>query len=520
MIPTREQLDSLAICSEGSLEAHPFAVVLCALALHERTAILEIRRRQLEKRIVFENGIPVDCSSNLVHETLGRFLISQGKLEESQFRECLGAAAERGLRLGELLVERELLTPYELFRMLQQNLAKKLLDGFSWQDGEFRILTGATEVESPLKVKVPQLVVTGICRFAPQTQINSSVGAWVGQRLAMHPEPFFPLDEIRLSKSQSKILEALDGPRRIDELAQGTGVSFDELTRFLYALSVVRGVAPESEIPKVARPSKPVEKATEPIAIGTPTAKMSILDPAAVASVRNEVMQAYLNYRSQDAFDLLGLESESFTVAKLESRFLDHAERFGPARFKESGFEAMAEKGRDLLLAGARAFGELSDPEKRDSLIYRRQSRLKDAGQKKGGYSSIKTDLLDSEMQFKKGKEFVAAGKLHDAVQVLEFASDCDPQNATYRAELAFARFLLEPNTAGDSALESLKEALRIDPSCGEAIFYMGDLLRRLGRLDEAEPFLRRACKVMTDRRPTEALKELVLARKKKGWRS
>ena len=53
-----------------------------------------------------------------------------------------------------------------------------------------------------------------------------------------------------------------------------------------------------------------------------------------------------------------------------------------------------------------------------------------------------------------------------EALQYLEFASDCDPQNATYAAEVAWCKFKLSPQF-GTEALKKLKEAMRLDPEKG-----------------------------------------------------
>ena len=44
---------------------------------------------------------------------------------------------------GEILLEHGLVSAVDLFRILQQNLAKKLLDLFTWNEGEFRWLDEA-----------------------------------------------------------------------------------------------------------------------------------------------------------------------------------------------------------------------------------------------------------------------------------------------------------------------------------------------------------------------------------------
>ena len=98
---------------------------------------------------------------------------------------------------------------------------------------------------------------------------------------------------------------------------------------------------------------------------------------------------------------------------------------------------------------------------------------------------------------------------------LLEFASDCDPQNSLYAAELAWCRFL-NSSAAAPKAVKELQETLRRDPNCGLAAYYAGEIERQVGNYAEAEDHLRRAIKLMSpDRRPIDALKSLSTERKR-----
>ncbi len=251
MIPTSEQLEAIAQVREGNLSEVPFAPLLLAHALRQSSLVVEVRRRQVWKRILIENGVPVDCRSNLAHETLGRYLVHEGKLGEEDFTACLSRSAARGVPLGEILIENGLLSAVDLFRILQQNLAKKLLDLFTWNEGEFRWLDEAPATDSSLKVKVPQLILTGVTRFAPQEEVDMSVAPLVGKKLVLHPSPPFPFDELRLSRHQGQIAEGLRAPgRRMGELAEATQLPVDEITRVLYALSILGVVTTADTLPR------------------------------------------------------------------------------------------------------------------------------------------------------------------------------------------------------------------------------------------------------------------------------
>ncbi len=503
MIPTPAQLGDIPRLPRGSLEEVPFAVLLHALALAERSVVVEVRRRQLEKTIIMELGVPVECRSNLVHETLGRYMVAQGKLSDGHFTACLSASFSRGVPLGEVLLENELIEPVELYRILQQNLAKKLLDLFSWRDGEFVLGDEVPEEHSSLKVKVPQLIVTGITRFAPQDQVDGAVGTLVGKDLVLDPGSPVALADLRLSEPQARLAEALARGGRMDQLAEASELPFDHFNRFLYALAILGLVVPRERLAAAPRAAPPPPAALpRPVPEPPPAALPRDLD-----RLRNEITQTYLAYRRLDPFDLLGV-AEDASPAAVQARYFEFARRHVPWQFEGTD---LAEKARDLFLAGARAYAELADGERRAVLVHRRQLlREEQARKPKVGPAPIDTDLLDPEAQYRKGQALLAAGKLAEAVQHLEFASDCDPQNGLYRAELAFVRFRQSGGSGGRQALEELKETLRIDPGCGLALYYAGLVHAELDHFAEAEGCLRRAIKLMApDRRPIEALKEL-----------
>jgi tetratricopeptide (TPR) repeat protein len=225
-------------------------------------------------------------------------------------------------------------------------------------------------------------------------------------------------------------------------------------------------------------------------------------------------MQAYLSYRRQDAFDLLGV-AEDAAPAAFEAGFLDFSRRFAPFAPWMLDSADLAEKARDLFLSGARAYAELADAEQRNTLLFRRRTLREERAKRPTASFAIKTDLLDSESQHKKGKALMDAGKHREALMLLEFAADCDPQNGLYAAELAYCRFLVTPANAG-RALKELNETLRRDPNCGLAAFYAGEIERQAGSAEQAEAHLRRAIKLMSpDRRPIEALKALSTERRR-----
>lgn len=285
MLPAAEKLREIARSTSGSLAETPYAVLLAALAVTRRDCVALFERRQTQKRVSFSGGVPYDCRSNLLHETLGRFLVKQGRISEETFSLAHAQANATGVRLGEALVARGILTPEEVLRYLQQNLARRLLDGFTWKEGTYKLLDDSTVPETPSKLNISQLILTGVSKFAPQGAVDAAVGTLVGQRIAIRPDAAFPITDIKLNDAQARLVMALEKRPRVDELATATGVPFEELTRLLYALFLVGTVCPADQLP----PPAPVVPAvvSQPPVSPAPVATRSA-PPQVPASLRRE----------------------------------------------------------------------------------------------------------------------------------------------------------------------------------------------------------------------------------------
>jgi hypothetical protein len=501
MILSETDLDAIARTPAGSLEEVPFAVLLFALARAERSVTLAITRQPQVKEIIIEGGVPVHCRSNLAHETLSRFMQSTGELDEVAANECFAEACSRGVRFGDVLLDRGLITAENLRKVLQKNLAKKLLDGFSWLRGRYRLSDFPHDADSSLKVNVSQLIILGVTRFATQAQVDASIGPLIGQPFALHPAPFFTLEEVRIAPRQRSIIETLENaPTRIDELASATGIGHEDLTRILFALSLIGTIVPAAPPTTSAPRSRPVPPARPAT---TPSNRPSVVTTTDDTKRRTALMEMVLNFRRKDAFDLLGVDPDGFG-REAQERYLAFAEEYAPWTYPDD----LVADARRVFLAGARALGELSDPDRRQALANRRQGR--ETRQGSVDTFRIETNLLDPEVQFCKGRALMAEGNYRDAIEQLTYAADLDPQNGRYRAELAYCKFLFNPQAGGPIAIAELKNALRIDPGAGLAHFYQGEVLTEMGLFDQAQEALRKAIRPMSpDRRPIEALNRL-----------
>lgn len=531
-IAAADKWEQIALLAEGNLAEVSYPTLLLAFSRVGRTGVLELRRKPVEKRIVFAAGVPVDCRSNLVHETFGRFLVGAGKLSNEELAVSLSESLSREVPLGEVLLERGTIDAGELYKLLQQCLARKLLDGFTWREGTFRLSDEDAAADSTLKVKVPQLILTGVLKLTPLEEVTRGIRPLFAEALALHESSLVGEEELQVRGPAADVIAALrEKPLRMDELAvKLPQLPANDLGRVVYALSLLELVAPASRVPvkrpvgapaPAATPTSRVEPTSAPLSAtraaapsaatandsGTfPVEGLAVPTSAELEQARNRILQAYLSYRRRDAFELLALR-ESASTPEIEEAWLRYAKLYAPWPLEEHAPADLIDKARALFLAGSDAYAELRDGERRAMLVHRRQLALAQRANQPRG-TGIHTDLLDPEAQFKKGMELLAAHQEKKALELLQYAADLDAQNPVYRAEAAMCRFRLH----GDASkpLEELDEAVRADPRCGLAWYYLGVIQGKSARPVEAEESLRKAIRLMApDRRPIDALKEL-----------
>jgi curved DNA-binding protein CbpA len=489
VFPTDEQFEQLQSKEGGDFRLVPFGVLLRWLWEQRRTCTLEIRRGRLWKRVALENGSPVACESNLAHERFGRYLVEIGRLSDQQSTKTLSQSITRDQPFGEVLVEEGILEAEELLRLLQQCLGKQLLDGFSWTDGEFSFPPEPLDVPAPLKMKVPQLVLTGTTRFAPQTEVDSAVMTLIGTRLATHPFPMVPIAEIRLSAEQERLLQVASSPRSLIELAEACELETEEISRNVYALGVVGLLVTEDALQALSQ-------------LGSVT---QAFDPPELAPPRLEagesVTEMFLAHRRRDAFDLLSV-SEDAAEPAIRQRFLEFARRYAPWQHDDP---EVREQARELFLAGAIAYTTLVERQLRDEALARRHLRLQK--------SSVRrvSDLIDARECFADGLAKWRQGELEAGARQIAVAAELDPQNSRYRAEAAFTRAELD-DQATESSLGELFDVMRFDADCRQAFEYGAELAERLGKASVAadlrarmpSPGQRSNRRVLLDGRPGE----------------
>jgi curved DNA-binding protein CbpA/ribosomal protein L12E/L44/L45/RPP1/RPP2 len=518
---------------EGAIAETPLPLLVQAIFSEQRTVALELKLRGLEKKIQFEDGSPVACRSNLLHETLGKTLVNKGKVTEAQYQKALGESVQTGQRMGELLVSQKLISPFDLYKVMQANLALKILDAFRWHDATWRLVEETEPAELALRVNPAQLVLTGVTGFLTFDVVAQGLAFTDDQRFGLVPAPPHAWKGLKLSTRDSKLVQVLRARPTLDELMQRTGLDVEEAMRRLYALTVLGFVAFAEALPAEA-PRAPPPAAPAPVVPQGASAAAAAPQAAPAGpeleeeapeetgatvleetdELKNLLLGAYLNHRTQDPFDLLGIPEKADAVVARKA-FLDLADRFCPLRFRSPD---MREKADALLAARARALGELSLPEQATLWRKRRAAALEKArGASRPTTQEqfrIKTDLLDASTQFAEASRRLEAGSYRGALEHFQFATDIEPSGVN-RAHLAWARYLVDPQRNARLVLGELAGLQKQEPGCNRAWYFAGEIQRALGQYAEAEESFKRAYKAdLGDKKSQQLAVDMMRARR------
>jgi hypothetical protein len=162
----------------GLLEPARFAKVLYQCWSKNATGALIVARDHENLTIHFENGSPVYVESSIPGDQLGRSLVNRGRITEAQYSDGAKRAIERGLRLGQALVELAFFTNSELGRELGTTAREQIVGCFASRQGafEFDAKRKVPTDERPYSIAVGHIISEGIKAHADESVLREIIG--------------------------------------------------------------------------------------------------------------------------------------------------------------------------------------------------------------------------------------------------------------------------------------------------------------------------------------------------------
>lgn len=219
----------------GSLKTMPLTDLLQWIGTSRRSGTLHVEQGQRFKRIVFENGLIVSCSTEEPAERLGHFLLSAGRITEETLRAALEQQESSAEHLGLILVKMGAISPDELTRHLKTKAEETIFSLFDRDDAEFRfdekVEPGAHAF--PVDLRVDDVLLRGLKRYDEAQRIRQVFhdAGIVVRRTGKQPPP-----GLAHNRAARRIWDSIDGRRTIAEILLDVHGSEFLVTRFLFEL--------------------------------------------------------------------------------------------------------------------------------------------------------------------------------------------------------------------------------------------------------------------------------------------
>jgi CheY-like chemotaxis protein len=207
-----------------------------AYYLSGQTGELGVQRGKVKKIIYFHKGQPVFARSNLLSERFGQFLLRVGKIKPDQLEDMIAVARASKRRIGDVLVERELLNQTERMYYVGQQVKSIIYSLFAWEEGSYVLTFKDKATAEPIKLDVhpATLIVRGIKKFYKPDRLRRVIRP--DDILVPSLQPAYQLHEVELEKWEAQLLTQIDGTRPVSELVSLAQKSEAVVLAFLHSL--------------------------------------------------------------------------------------------------------------------------------------------------------------------------------------------------------------------------------------------------------------------------------------------
>jgi hypothetical protein len=295
----------------GSLRAMPPTEILQWLGGARKTGTLEVEHERVVRRIHVRDGVIRSCGSDYAPTLLGQYLLSRGRLAESDLQAALLRQEGSGGNLGDILVAMGRLTTEDLERYVAAKVEETIYGLFGLKEGTFRFEDGAEPaagiVETNLSVE--HVLLHGAKREDETRRVREVIR---DDEVILEMTGTEPPGAVLTSPVARSILELVDGRRTVREIVLHARVSEYVAQRLLAGL--VRGgvlcvtdrsasAASPSTTAPVPR-SRVEAEARERLDAGDPEAALRMLEAAcrahpgdiALIELRDEAESACFAY--------------------------------------------------------------------------------------------------------------------------------------------------------------------------------------------------------------------------------
>jgi Domain of unknown function (DUF4388) len=235
---------------QGDLSRIQLPDVLSFVSMIRRTGKLVLRKDDLERTLVWKDGDIVFATSNSPEDSLGRFLLRNGKITQQQYEDSKRRVTAT-TRHGKVLVQMGAISPKDLWWGVKNQALEIIYSLFSWSEGTFDFCESAAEELSSEKIvlalNTSSVIMEGIRRLDESERIREKIPSLdiVFMQLSGVTPDF---GELEMSDTEIEVFNSINGRATVRELIGKSGdLTEFEITRILFQLVSARLIEPAPE---------------------------------------------------------------------------------------------------------------------------------------------------------------------------------------------------------------------------------------------------------------------------------
>lgn len=449
----------------GQIADMTVPMLLVGLKAQGWTGLLTLERPGQVKTLYISKGLPVGIASNLRHEQLGAFLLEEGMISLSDFRESNELVSRKGIKLGEALIQMGRLTSADVYNALHKQARYRILDIFGWTDGHYGFVKNNAFWDQITAVDLP---FTEILAEGMRSTYGFRRLAKLFDALERH---YFSIEErfvgeggwSGLEDRELRLLPSINGNRTLIELAALPGIELRTLFPLLAYLALGGWL----------------NCSPAPLSAGTLDLRREAAAKVAPKDMemRGVIIENYVRVKGYNYYRLLGIPP-SATADQVVQAYQKLSAKYDPAKYAQYDLGPMRAKLFEIYAKIETANQTLSNPNMRASydLFLKRNQEA---------FDKDRAQSFSAEIEFNRGREFLEKNAVDKACDCLARAADLDPRQPDYHCWLAVALMRREPPHSLE-AKSRLALALDIDPHHFLALKEMGLLYLSEGRQELA----------------------------------
>lgn len=200
----------------GDLDAFDVSEILTTMNNEKKTGLLSFFFDDASKSVWLRDGEVVFTSSSLEMDRLGPSLVRAGMISKQQLEEVTDLV-KPGLRLGKLLIDREYITPKDLWQGVKEQVREILFSLFVYTEGEFLFISGELPERNTMTLGISShaLILMGIRQIEELSRLQQIIP---DQEQRFEAVPYPPV--LRLTDHEESILLLVDGTHTVREVIE------------------------------------------------------------------------------------------------------------------------------------------------------------------------------------------------------------------------------------------------------------------------------------------------------------